>query len=251
MAHYDGPTKKFIEDTSLPEDHSKRNAVARQGVKLLNDVLTSTRQELPKKLVKRTISIASALSASDEGMKKESAVNVIAYLNSRYGDGWHNWEPETLTQTLHADDIEHMNEYRDTLQAYQVVAKTNFPFEEWHVFEKVGHAFNFNPVNFGHLQPLEMDEVALTVKTLKSIRPQLEFEDDIKAYIAASAKEAGMVYLPEDLYPKGCQEFLDKMGNDLLLRDEVAKHYPKESQEETALGIQLARLSEVLEYVKG
>jgi hypothetical protein len=271
MAHYDNDTKKFMDDVAEKEHHSPVSAgklIARQGIRTIQDIATTPRTELPSRLVRRALAVATAVEQHHHHhnhppqgqeyfdhikkapIEKRGGVDLYKYLNDKYSNAWHDWEPETLRHTLDRDGVDLDDEVMNSIQALQVICKTNAPFEEWHVFEKVGQALNNNPVSFGHVQPLEMDEIAYTIKILQDIRPKEEFEDDIKGYIAAAAKEAGMVYLPEDLYPKGCQDFLDKMGNDTKLRDAVAKVYPKTSNEETALGVQLARLSEVLDYVK-
>lgn len=249
MAHYDEATHKFIDDVS-GQKRPVSEQLARQGVSLVRGIAHGGMKELPKQVVKRAVGVATILA----DMEKESSIpilKIIESLNDKYD--WYDWEPETLWQTIEGDFSSHPStEVKNILQAFQVAARTNYPFEDWHIFENVGQAFNENSVNFGQVQPLEMDEAAYTIKILTMLRPKQEFTDDIKAYIASCAKEAGMVYLPEDLYPAGCQKFLDTMGNDVGLRDRVASLYPKilKMDLDTAIGIQLARLSEVIDYVK-
>lgn len=178
-------------------------------------------------------------------------------LNKKYDRDWWDWEPETLWQMLPKDfGIEVTDEVKGAIQALQVLYNTHFAHEHWHVFEKIGHAFNDNTVLFGVLQPLEMDEVAWTIHVINTIRPKEVYDPEILAYVAGCAKQAGMVYLPTDLYPKGSQEVLDELNNDLILKADVKSNYSRielfsdNKFQETPLGIQLERLKEVKEYVK-
>ena len=174
-------------------------------------------------------------------------------MNDRLGESWREWEPETIWKVL-MDELGYYptEELKNLIMCFQVISTTNLPFEDWSVFENVGHSLLQNPVHFSQVQPLEPDEIALTVKFLKMIRPGELFEDDILGYAASSAKNAGMVYLPDDLYPKGSQELLDNIGNAEDLRDRVEKLYPKFLKGldvSTPIGVQMARLLEVREFV--
>ena len=178
-------------------------------------------------------------------------------LNEKYNRTWWNWEPETLWKMIPTDfGIQLTRELKDSIQALQILYSTHFAHENWNVFENVGHAFNDNTVLFGTLQPLELDEVAWALKIINTIRPNEEFDPEVLTYIAACAKQSGVVYLPTDLYPKGSQVILDSLNNDLELKKEVETSYPKieefsdKKYSETPLGVQLGRLKEIREYVK-
>lgn len=178
------------------------------------------------------------------------ALRLYEWLNSHYQESWWDWEPETLEKTIHDDFSETVDEIMSNLlHALQVISKTNAPFESWHVFEKVGQALNENPVNFGYVQPLEMDEIAWTIKVLKTIRPQEEFEPEVRGYIAACAKHTGFVFLPEEYFPVGCQHSLLDLGNDEELKMHLQRLWPNVIQDESALGVQGTRLAQVRQYV--
>lgn len=191
------------------------------------------------------------------GIKKTSAeerpsvLYFYQFLNNHYNRQWTDWEPETLWATLARDHKPPSEGLKNVIMALQVVVKTNFPFEQWHVFEKVGHAFNKNPVSFSIVQPLELNEVAYTLKILKKIRPKMKFDPEVYAYIASIAKNSGVVYLPPGLYGgNSSQKFLDEMNNDMRLKERVRTSWPAlPGKEETALNVQLARLNEIKEYV--
>jgi len=171
-------------------------------------------------------------------------------MNNKYDREWFDWEPETLWQSLRDDfSIEADERLRNILPALQVTVRTNFPFEMWHVFENVGHAFNENPVSFAIVQPLDLDEVSLTMQILKKIRPKEIFERDVTGYAAASARNAGIVYLPEDMFCAGCQKALDGLYNDMELKRKVRTIWPATTSDNEMVDIQLSRLAEIKSYV--
>lgn len=252
MAHYDQATKDFMQGVSDKEEH-KKEMLARQGVAFAKGLVRGGVKTLPTNVVKRAIGIASILTEPEiEKAAMPKLLALIETLNDKYSQDWHDWLPETLWQTIRHDFYEEpSDELKNTLQAVQVICKTNGPFEDWHIFEKVGHALNSSPVNFGLIHPLELDQAALTVRVMQEIRPKTDFEDEVLGYIAACAKEAGVVYLPGSIFPLGCNKFLDDMGNDIELKEKVERmwaHNLKHAQEGTNLEIQLARLREVDEY---
>ena len=248
MAHYDQDTYDFISKVADEEPKQKPTAkfIARQAMGLVKD-LSKGKAEAEAALAKRVISLATGTTMKQ--MEKSSGVKPLAIydmLNHHYGMDWHDWEPETLWRTLDLEHaIEPSEQVKNLAQSLQVICRTDFAFEDYSVFENVGQALNLNPVMFGMNQPLEPDEIALTHVVLTKIRPQEEYEDDVLGYIAACCKLAGMVYLPDDLFPVGCQEFLDKIGNNLELKTKVIT---RSSGEDVA--IQLERIGEIREYLE-
>ncbi len=251
MVMVDQATKDFHDALSSNKDEldAKKKLIANQGVSFVKGLAVGGVKDLPRNITKRVV----ALSAIHDP-EKTASINTIKMfkdLNEKYGQSWWDWEPETVWQTLQHDyAISFVDEKtKNLIQAMQVICKTNFPFEDWHAFEKVGQALNMNPVSFEHVQLMDLDQVAYTIKILETMRPNMKFEDDILGYTAASAKHCGVCYLPEDLFPKGSQDFLDKMGNNEELRDQVAKSNGNYLIN-TPIGVQLARIHEIRDYVE-
>ena len=72
-------------------------------------------------------------------------LQLYQFLNTNYDRQWMDWEPETLWTTLLQDHEEKPTEsMKNLIQALQVIVRTNAPFEQWNVFEKVGHSKVFN-----------------------------------------------------------------------------------------------------------
>jgi hypothetical protein len=184
-------------------------------------------------------------------------LDIYNRLNELYGEQWHDWEPETILRTLDIDTgIELGGEGMDLIGALQLAVNTNQAHQEWHVFEKVGHAFNMGIVDFAMVQPLRPDEASLTIKVLNKLRKDESFNREVVIYVAACGKHSGMVCVPEGLFPMHSsitvQQALDEMGNDLGLAASVGQKWSSKttSSINNTEDIQLKGLQEVTEYVK-
>ena len=275
MAQYDKPTSDFMTavsgDTKKPEDKEKKiKDILGSSLKAVRGVTGGSPLTFG---LRAAINVGTKKLMEKEG--KMSVVNVFNYLNSKYSSEWHDWEAETIWQTLLDDDgIDATDEIKNLIQAFQVVATTNQAHEDWQAFENVGHAINMNVVNFNEVQPLEVNEAALAVHVINLIRPKKAeedkvydkfqednrpdhgFEKEIWAYVAASAKEAGLVFLPPDLFGGSTspQNFLDGLnyGHTIPLKLKVSEIWPAEPSKDDSLEvkIQLGRLKEIKEYVE-
>ena len=254
MAHYDDATKDFMSSVAhdKPQEKNIPKLVAKQALGVARD-LAKPKHQREAALAKRVVSLATRTTLNN--MEKEagvSALGVYNTMNDYYAMDWHDWEPETLWQTLLMErGIEPTEQVKNLVQALQVICKTNFPFEDFSTFENVAHAINLNPVHFDTMQPLEPKEIALTIKVLQAIRPKEEFEDDVLGYIAACCLEDGLVVLPPDIFPKECQSFLDKMSAHVEpdLVQEVLTPL-KDYDPESMVGVQIERIKEVREYIE-
>lgn len=247
MAVYDQDTQDFMAKFAEKEesDHNKHfKTVAKQSLGLAKD-LAKGKRSVADTITRRVIKAGISALEKSGGI---SVMSIFDMLNNHYGSDWHAWAPETLWKTL---NDEHMvtptDEIKNLVGALQVLCKTDFVFEDFHVFEKIVHALNYHPVLFGVMQPAEPDAIALALKIIFSIRHRDVYEDDVLAYIAASGKHAGLVYLPSDLFPEGAQKFLDEMGNNIELRDKLLAHHIEDTLDE-ALQLQREKLIEIRDY---
>jgi len=183
-----------------------------------------------------------------------SVLKIYSLLNDKYDRDWWDWEPETIWTTISKEleiPIEEKDRvFKDMVGALQVLLSTDQPFQSWSVFENTCHAFNGNMVLFGQLQPAELNEIAWALYVMGRIQPKAELSLSVTGYIAACAKNAGVVYLPPDIFPVVSQKQLDSMHNDLGLKSQVASIWPKVLVNDSALSIQLMRLKEIKEYLE-
>lgn len=275
MAQYDKSTENFMKAVAPPtneEEQRNLTSIARKGLFLAKSIAS------PRPVAGAASAIfgQATRKAMDEMLTKEGGLaplKLYSYLNKSYGSDWHDWEPETIWKTLREDDgIESVPEIKNMIQAFQVLTNTNYAHEAWQVFENVAHALNQNAVDFGEVQPLELDEIALAISIINKIRPKKLEEDkiwdrypedvrpdhgfatEVWSYVAASAKNSGVVLLPPELFGGSGrpQNVLDnKLGNDLNLKREVIKNLQSNKGKVVLeVQIQLGRLKEIRDYLE-
>lgn len=254
MANYDKATQEFISKTvgDVPQKEVKpaEESLSLKPIRVARQILRGI--EDPKKTIAKAIIRATAADV----MEKSSVLKVLSlyqFMNDHYGREWWDWEPETIWATLEADHLDTEggtpDEIKSAVMALQLCVNSMAAFEHWHIFEKVGHAFNWNPVDFAIVQPLEPDEAVLTMGLLKRIQPKTAFESEVLYYVAVCAKSAGMVYLPQEWAP-GVQEKLDEITFEHGLRDATKKGWdekvlPTSDLLRYQVEIQLSRLQDV------
>ena len=181
MARYDEHTKDFMAKmgAELPKPKEPETDIAdtaRSGLATLKGLVVSKN---PATVAARLGTAALAGKAFEQPKEEKLAgmgpLKIYAYLNDKYSREWHDWEPETIWQTLDMDEgISISSELKNTVMALQVLVNTNQAHEHWHIFENVVHSFNNNAVDFAVLQPAELDEIAFALKVIKAIRPKEE-----------------------------------------------------------------------------
>lgn len=107
---------------------------------------------------------------------------------------------------------------RQKIYAIRVVATSDTAHNEWHIFEKVGAAFNDRVAQFGVVEKLSPGECARTIAIIENIRPD-EYSREIKAYIAASAHEDGILTLAPS-------KWLGMAKHELLRMNEASMEAP-------------------------
>lgn len=258
MARTDEHTRKFMRDVvgdKPPEHHASEALDPLRTARFAGKVITNPTAAIGKYLVAKATK--ELIKEQPEEFQKKSSLDAIGlygFMNEHHGREWWDWEPETLWKTIEDDHISGATptELKEAILALQVILNTNSPFENWHIFEKVGHAFNMNNVDFSILQPLELDEAALTVAIMNRIRPKQEYEPEVLTYIAVCARQSGMAYLPENMFP-GVQKYLDELNFDQALRDSVKNLWDKKDSSRSmtdAEDIQITRLKEISDYLK-
>jgi hypothetical protein len=188
-------------------------------------------------------------------MEKDSDMKVLQlyqFMNDKHGREWWDWEPETIWKTIESDHIEGETPeaLKSAIMALQLCLNSMAPYEHWHVFEKVGHAFNWNPVSFEIIQPLEPDEACLAMSILGRLQRKTAFDDEVLTYVAVCAKSGGVAYLPPEMAP-GVQAKLDEITFEYHLRDATKKLWEESAQPAAEdplhdqIEIQLHRLGDI------
>lgn len=251
MAHYDQETNKFMHDVS--SDSDKRRIISgRQVIGLVRD-LSKEPGKIEGALAKRVVSLATKATMNHlEKNASESILGIYNMMNSNFKLDWLDWEYETIWTTLEREfGVNPTDQMKEAIMAITVIGKTNLPFEDFHAFEKIGHALSLNIVHFSEVNPLEVFEIAKLHKILTMIRNETHYDDEVLAYIGSCAKYSGYVFLPSDLFPSGAQHYLDLLGNNEPLKNQVSELYSKGITTSTTdtIGVQLERLYNIKELI--
>lgn len=102
---------------------------------------------------------------------------------------------------------------RQKVYAIRTIATSDTVHTQWHIFEKVGSAFNDRIAQFGVVERLSAGECARTVAIIENIRPD-EYAKEIKIYIAASAHEDGILSLQPSKWLSMADLYLRQMNKD-------------------------------------
>ncbi|MCJ7520991.1 MAG: hypothetical protein MUP21_02040 [Dehalococcoidia bacterium] len=246
MARFDKLTLEFMEKIAGDSKEVVPEGNSLSALRTVKSVLKSIQD--PQKAIGKALVSGLTMQSLTSKEASLSVLKIYSILNDAYDKEWWHWEPETIWQTLAMEhSITGDDDLKNLVMALQLCVTTNQPFESWHVFEKVGHAFNSNTVNFEVVQPLEPQEAALTIKILRTIRPEEKFATEVSGYLAAVAKNAGIVVLLPTQFTEEAQGFLEGMGNDHALAAALVRGADTES---AAYKIQAARLKEIEHYIK-
>jgi len=255
MPSYDKATEDFMTKFSgetLPakeEQKPEENSLSLNPLRTVRQIVKGVddpRKALAKVLVR---------AATNQIMDKAGSIKILMLyqlMNDKHGREWWDWEPETIWHMIEADHIEGQTpeETKNVIMALQLTLNSMAPFEHWHIFEKVGHAFNWNPVSFEIVQPLEPDEACLAMVLLSRIQRKAVFEDEVLTYVAVCAKSGGVAYLPPELAP-GVQDKLNEITFEYHLRDATKKAWESSTQPKAddplrdQVEIQLHRLNDI------
>lgn len=171
---------------------------------------------------------------------------LCAYLDQKYN----GWDPETAAAAL-----EYFHTYgmldtdvpplvRQKLYALRIIMTSDSAHREWHVFEKIGCAFNDRLASFSVVEPMNPAECAKTIAIIDAVRPD-EFGYEVKTYIAAACHTDGLYTLKPSKYLSMSDELLsmmnreetgrqtnDKIVSDISSKIEDIKKNPDQSVED-------------------
>jgi len=206
---------------------------------------------------------------TSQAISLNNPITLIRDIASKYGPSWVEIvQPETLWSMIESDfglkgfgDVSLYRDEKDLILAVRLAAVSDAPWVDFHVFEKVGQAFNGNHVNFSTSQPLSPGECLYTVSVLRQIRGKETFGIDVAKYVAVSFKDRGYTAILPGVGADFAQTELDLMDNDLALKSLTLRLWNKIVETKTdlmevdlsgerAADIQIARLFTLSEYLK-
>jgi len=187
-----------------------------------------------------------------------SPVAIIMALRLLHGQGFIEWEPETLWLTLEHDGISTTAEDRHKIQAAITLLKNPAFFWDSIVFQRTVQAFDEEVTDPDSLVEPHAAVMSWAIYSAIAVRRLdeednvvPEFDEDVQAFVAVCLRRQGFVLAPE--YLDFSQEVLDKQWakKDASFTKEVKdafEHLDKSALAHTEfaedpLGVQLAQLS--------
>jgi hypothetical protein len=219
------------QEPTSQNDLKKKLQLVRSG----HGIAESIRQGNLEQAFSKTIISGIKLAAGNPFADASANPLALAQALRGLGIGALSWTPETLFSTIDrmyfgwSEEKAHqaLEKFHDTgviqtdvplivrqkLYAIRIVATSDTAHNEWHIFEKVGSAFNDRVAKFGVVEKLSPGECARTVSVIEHIRPD-SYSDEVKAYIAASAHEDGLLTIQPSKYLKMAGPALKKMNQE-------------------------------------
>lgn len=227
--------------TLPPQPKKKDDKSVKTDIRLIKATIGSGHDILqghPEKAVSRAIATGIKLAFSDREPSPFQNPNIspIALLKElkKLGINALAWEPETLmvaidrryhgwTDERATQAIDHFHltglidtdvdvRVRQKIYAIRVISTSDSAHTEWHIFEKVGSAFNDRIPQFGLVEPMTAAECAYTVSAIEAIRPD-DYSNEIKIYIAACCQQDGLLTVVPIKSLAMAQSYLEQMNN--------------------------------------
>lgn len=225
------PTKSSTHEENNSESNIRGKLRATKGALR---VVESLRGGNPERMIEQAI-ISGIKMASDKAVFLDSLANPLKIASElkRLGIGVLGWLPETLMSTLDqkysnwtkaqvSEALDYFNKtgtiktsipqlVREKIYAIRVVATSDSAQAEWHIFEKVGGAFNDRVAKFGVVEPLTAAECARTIAVIENIRPD-RYENEVKIYIAAACHYSGLYTVAPIKWLSFVENYLQQMN---------------------------------------
>lgn len=260
MEKYSKPTQEFISSLSdeVKKDIKKDvdESLADKGKAFRNAAKAVRNLSSPEAIAQAAIAYGATKLAQKELKPDIPALELFNFLMKEYKSEWIDWLPETIRKTILGGVENELIENK--IQALATCLSTDTPWQEWHIFENVGKAFNHQVPVFGILQPLTVGECWTTMHIMEELREE-DWSNEVLIYMATSAYTNNFVYLPEESYIGKAQEFLDGFGLDLDLKVKTQEAWDKIKDREDLLDreyndspvqVQLAKLALARQYYR-
>lgn len=123
----------------------------------------------------------------------------VGVLTSEFGPEWILWEPETIKEECEVFGKSGISKLNwEKIQSIRVALSVPSPWKNWSVFCTVNQPINNNIASFITLQQPSTAQCAFTVSVLSQLDDH-DYSPDVQKFIAASAMDEGVTYLPPPL----------------------------------------------------
>ena len=159
--------------------------------------------------------------------------------------GWLDWEPETIRKIIIDEDNAYNSEIAfNKIMALQTVLNSQSDdeglfFTDWQMFEKIVLALNGVIPNFADIEEAEPHEIHYVYNLFDNV----DFNEEVKKYIAASYKANNVVYCP---FYEGVNDYLKHHQLNKKVKDRYNPDDDIEDVaelEDTPVNVQLKKLA--------
>jgi hypothetical protein len=186
------------------------------------------------------------------------AAQLLKYLTDEWKSEWISWEPETIFSEVEKTyNVTLPGQVQEKILALDLLHSSDSFWQDWQVFQIVTVTFGGRQARFDDVQELSLAEIDASMRMAASLsmmsrnEAKTPYSDEVLGYIAATASNAGLVYLPPPM--NEAQEYLDTLSGAKDLAPQVAEEWARMMAldpalarvmpiEETPVGVQIARL---------
>lgn len=120
-------------------------------------------------------------------------------LLDRYGVEYLDWEPEVVRETLLRNSTPISTRNWTKIQAIRVTHRATTPWRQWEVLHWISQGLDGTQPTITFMELPEIGVLASAIDILKTIDKTVEFSDEIQKFVAATARYAGIPFLPPPL----------------------------------------------------
>ena len=100
---------------------------------------------------------------------------------------------------------------RNKIYAIRIVYTSESAHTDWHIFEKIGGAFNDRAAKFSEYEPLSAAECAKTVAIIENLRPD-DYSNEIKIYVANCCHHSGLYTVEPCEWLRMAEKYLQRFN---------------------------------------
>jgi len=180
-------------------------------MKILNDILLSKQIIEPinvlEQFAKHKDELKTGISARAKDLLVSSDTtlySISAIMTYAFKKAWIDWEPETVRQALKSKfGIDASAITLNKILALQIIFTQDIYTYDWFVFEKLAEAVANMLSDFTRFTAINIDFSAILINIIKDFWQgdpnKLDFGPDIQNYVAACARQEGIIFLAEPL----------------------------------------------------
>ncbi len=159
-------------------------------------------------------------------------IELYKTMNKYFKNDWFDWLPDSVWHIIKTEfkiEDEIPRKIKDKICALQLLLKTNRPWVEFEIFEKVSTSLSNKNINPSVLEPLEPEDAFIGLCILEYLRPDEKFSNETLIYITACFRQQGLISFGDSKYLKPISDFFNNSLSEenKKLSDKINKIFSK------------------------